>query len=93
MIIMNVDVVVIQESKLGVNRRTLTFVGYVVVIKDRVNGRRSRERIGGCLIMVIKKDLVYKELNGWKGNTTEGMRVAIDVSRNERIIITNVFEG
>ena len=91
MIRKNVNVAVIQQGKLGGNRRTLTFVGYVVVRKDRVNGRRSRERIGGCLIMVIKKDLVYKELNGWKGNTTEGMRVVIDVSKNERIIITNVY--
>ena len=91
MIRMNVNVAVIQQSKLGVNRRTLTFAGYVVVRKDRVNGRRSRERMGGGLITVIKKDLVYKELNGWKGKTTEGMRVAIDVSKNERIIITNVY--
>ena len=59
---MNVDVAVIQESKIGVNRRAPTFVGYVVVRKDRLNGRRSRERMVGGLINVIKKDLVYKEL-------------------------------
>ena len=53
---MNVDVAVIQESKLGVNRRTPMFAGYVVVRKDRVNGRRSRERMGGDLVTVIKKD-------------------------------------
>ena len=44
MIRMNVNVADIQQSKLGVNRKT-----------------------------------------------TEGMRVAIDVSRNKRIIITNVY--
>ena len=91
MIRMNVDVAVIQESKLGVNRTNANFAGYLVVRKDRINGRKSRERMGGGLITVIKKDLVYKELNGWKGKTSEGMRVAIDVSRNERVIITNVY--
>ena len=46
---------VIQECKLGANRRTPTFVGYVVVRKDIVNGRRSREIMGGGLITVIKR--------------------------------------
>ena len=44
------------------NRRAPTFAGYVVVRKDRLNEGRNRERMGGGLINVIKKDLVYKEL-------------------------------
>ena len=35
MIRMNVDVAVIQESKLGANRRTPMFVGYVVVRREK----------------------------------------------------------
>ena len=49
----HVDEAVIQESKIGVNRRAPTFAGYVVVRKDRLNERRSRERMGGGLINVI----------------------------------------
>ena len=37
------------------------------------------------MVTFMKKDL------GWKGMKTEGMMVAIDGSRNERIIITNVY--
>ena len=51
MIRMNVHLAMIQKSKLGVNRRT-PMVGYVVVRKDIVNARRSRERIGGGLVTV-----------------------------------------
>ena len=43
----------IQESKSGGNIRTPMVVGYVVVRKDIVNGRESREIMGGGLVTVI----------------------------------------
>ena len=84
-----VDVACVQESKVG--ERTPVFVGYAVVKKERKVLRKAEEMRGGGLITLVRKGIPFRRLSGWKGKTTEGLSVAVDMSRRERLIVTNVY--
>ena len=85
-----VGVAMVQESKLGEKSKTPVFEGYTVVRKDRVVIRRGEEMKGGGLLTLIRKDLPFGWLHGWKGESTEGLSVAVDLNRKERVVLTNV---
>ena len=86
-----VDVAVIQESKLGEKHKTPVFAGYTVVRRDREVVRRSRMGKGGGLLTLVKKDVPFSRRRDWRGRTTEGLQVYIDVSRGHRLLLTNVY--
>ena len=88
---LKVGVALVQESKLGERSKTPVFEGYSVVRKDRTVIRRGEEMTGGGLLTLVRKDIPFRRLHGWKGTTTEGLSVAVDVSRKERLILTNVY--
>ena len=87
----DVDVVVIQETKLSSKSVTPTLRGYTAVRKDRVVTRKGEEMKGGGLLTYIKRCIPFKRLQGWKGGSMEGLRVVIDGSRRQRYTITNVY--
>ncbi|PAA87688.1 hypothetical protein BOX15_Mlig033504g5 [Macrostomum lignano] len=88
---LDVDVAVLQESKLSEASETPRFRGYTTVRKDRREIRRSERARGGGLITLIKHNIPFKRLTAWKGNITEGLRTIVDISKKERIVITNVY--
>ncbi|MEL7306976.1 MAG: reverse transcriptase domain-containing protein [Pseudomonadota bacterium] len=87
----DVDVAVIQETKLGNKTKTPVIQGYTAVRKDRVVVRRGEEMKGGGLLTYIKREIPFRRLQGWKGGTTEGLSVVVDCDRRDRLTITNVY--
>jgi hypothetical protein len=88
---LRIDIAVIQESKLGKRSRTPVFEGFTTVRKDRKVWRKGEERKGGGVLTLVRRNLVFRKLGSWKGTTTEGLSVAVDVSRKERVVVTNVY--
>lgn len=85
------DIVIIQETKLRQSQKTPLFTGYTTVRKDRKYIRKDEDRKGGGLITLVKKNIPYRRLRGWKGKTTEGLSLLINMSTKQRIRVTNVY--
>ena len=88
---LKIDVATIQESKLSDRSSTPQWERYTTIRKDRQLMRKGTEMKGGGLLTLVKKDIPYRRLSGWKGGTTEGLRVAVDTNRREKITITNIY--
>ena len=68
-----IDVAMIQESKLSGKSKDLVIDGYVKVTKDKVYGRSKKDVFGGGLITLVRRNLPFERVIGWKGKTTEGL--------------------
>ena len=85
------DVVLIQETKLRDKQKTPIFNGYTSVRKDRKYMLKDNDRKGGGLLTLIKKEVPFRRKRGWKGTTTEGLRVKVWLNNNEPLNITQVY--
>jgi hypothetical protein len=85
---MEIDVAVIQETKLRRNNATPKFEGYATIRHDRAN-----EKQGGGLLSLVKNDLSYEAKPEWNSEAqgTEWSRFRVRVGRQRWITITNVY--
>jgi len=88
----DIDIAVIQETKLGEKSGTPIIKGYTTIRKDRVVLRKSESRKGGGLMILVKKDIPVRRLRGWKGGTTEGLRVKVYANKQDSINILNICQ-
>ena len=86
-----IDVVAIQEMKLMKTSRNPKIAGFTCVRKDRMVVRTRAVSKGGGLAIFVKENIPMRRLKGWKGESTEGLSVAIDVSSKERLVIINIY--
>jgi ribonuclease HI len=85
-----VDVVLIQETKLGSEDRTPKLPGFAVARRDRPSGRR-----GGGLLTYVKVDLPFREVaayqEGTEAGSLEALSVEILTGRRQRYTVVNVY--
>ena len=81
----DIDVCMIQETKLRIGDPTPRIPGYAVLRDDR------KALYGGGLITYIKETLIYERIGYRTKNTTECMSFRVKLSRNKWIQLTNVY--
>ena len=83
---LNIDVCLIQESKLTQGSIAPHFSGYKSIRSDRKVTKK-----GGGLLSLIKETLVVEKVHeGWKGGT-EAHTFRVRMARNKWLTITNVY--
>ena len=82
---MNLDAVMIQETKYGENSKTPTIPGYTPMRADRIN------KDGGGLISYIKSSLCYQKLKDQSKDGTEVSTFKVKLSRNKWTKLSNVY--
>ena len=86
----DVDVVLIQESKLGPEDQTPNLPGFAVARRDRLTGPR-----GGGLLTFVRENLPFREVSAYRdgaeGGTLEALSVEILTGRRQRYTIVNVY--
>ena len=82
----DIDICLIQESKLSENSRTPRFQGYVGIRADR-----KLKNIGGGLLTLIKSSLIYETLDPVAIEGTETQSVRVKMDKKNWIYITNVY--
>ena len=85
------DIILIQETKLRPKQRTPQFKGFTTVRKDHKYIRKDEDRKGGGLLTLIKEDIPYRRIQGWRGKVTEGLVVYINTDSKNKMKITNVY--
>ena len=91
-----IDIFLLQETKLIKNDRPPRFPGYTIERKDRVQPKGKEKDRGGGLLMGIKNTIPYKYLNkmkigGIKDHITEAQTIEIPTTNKQKIRITNVY--
>ena len=81
----DIDVCMIQETKLRIGDPTPRIPGYAVLRDDR------KALYGGGLITYIKETLIYERIGYRTKNATECMSFRVKLSRNKWIQLTNVY--
>ena len=81
----DIDLCLIQETKLRKVDRTPRIKGYSTVREDRVGGT------GGGLVTLISQHIAYEKLPGIQKDGTEVLKVKIKLSRSKWIILSNVY--
>ena len=83
---LNIDVCLIQESKLTQGSTAPHFSGYKSIRSDRKVTKK-----GGGLLSLIKESLVFEKVHeGWKGGT-EAHTFRVRMTSNKWLTITNVY--
>ena len=83
---LNIDVCLIQESKLTRGSIAPYFPGYKSIRSDRKVTKK-----GGGLLSLIKESLVFEKVHeGWKGGT-EAHTFKVRLTRSKWVTITNVY--
>ena len=86
----DVDVVLVQESKLCSDERTPNLPGFAVARKDRPTGPR-----GGGLLTFVRGSLSFREVvafrEGEAPGTLEALAVEILTGRKQRFTVVNVY--
>ena len=54
-------------------------------------GRSKKDVFGGGLITLVRRNLPFERIIGWKGKTTEGLKIRLVVSSTESWMLTNVY--
>ena len=90
----NIDVFVLQETKLIKNDRSPRIPGYTIIRKDRQQPKGKERNRGGGLITGIRDTIPYKHVNieirGAMDRLTEWLTVEIP-TRKGKVRITNVY--
>ena len=90
----NIDVFVLQETKLIKNDRSPRIPGYTIIRKDRQQPKGKERNRGGGLITGIRDTIPYKhaniEIRGAMDRLTEWLTVEIP-TRKGKMRITNVY--
>jgi ribonuclease HI len=86
----DVDVAILQETKLGINDPTPRIEGYVAVRKDR-KGSGTVHRRGGGLITYLKKDIPHWTEDIPTSSVAEIQLVHVPISERENISIANIY--
>ena len=81
----DIDICLIQETKLSENSRTPRFEGYVCVRADR-----KQKNTGGGLLTLLKSTLIYEPLDSVAIEGTETQSVRVRMDKKNWIYITNV---
>ena len=86
-----VNVLMIQETKLGVADRTPNLLGFTAVRRDRKGSGAYRSR-GGGLIMYIRNDLFFwpQNLGNLKGSV-EAQAIRVPMTRTRSLVLVNLY--
>ena len=84
---LEVDVVLIQETKLTEKSRTPRLHGYTAVRQDRPNA----EFPGGGLLTYVKDDIAFRKIGGAKNGSTEALSISIQQNVGKWLDITNLY--
>jgi endonuclease/exonuclease/phosphatase family metal-dependent hydrolase len=90
----DIDVVVLQESKLLEKNRTPQFQGYSAIRRDRHAEGGTGERRGGGLLTYVKEDIPFSAVELSEapvGSLLERLCVEIRAGQEGRLRITNVY--
>ena len=82
-----IDVVLIQETKLTVNKPTPAIKGFTPVRADRPNS----EFPGGGLLTYVKHNIAYRKIGSAKTGNVEAVSVSIQQKARKWLDITNVY--
>ena len=82
----DIDICLIQESKLSENSRTPRFEGYVTIRADR-----KLKNVGGGLLTLIRSSLIYETIDPVSIEGTETLSVRVKMDKKNWIYITNVY--
>ena len=81
----DIDLAMIQESKLGKGQRTPHIKGYIAMREDRQGAH------GGGLINYIRDSLVFEMVYRREKTATETMTIRIRMGRKKWITATNAY--
>ena len=84
---LEIDVVLIQETKLTDKSRTPKLYGYTAIRQDRPNA----EFPGGGLLTYIKDDIAFRKIGGAKNGSTEVLSISIQQNVDKWLDITNLY--
>ena len=91
----NIDVFLIQETKLITTDKLPNVPGYTVLRQDRTQRIGNEDNRGGGLITGIRHDTPYKEVNldirKAPDKHTECMTVEIPIAPHKKLRLTNVY--
>ena len=82
----DIDIVLVQETKLKESSRTPKFEGYTCIRADR-----KLKNPGGGLLIIIKSSLVYERLDATSIDATESQSIKVRMDKRNWIYITNVY--
>ena len=81
----DIDICLIQESKLRKVDRTPHIKGYSSIREDRVAGT------GGGLLTLIRQTIAYEKIPGIQKDGTEVLKVKIKLTRSKWLTLSNVY--
>ena len=82
----DIDICLIQETKLKKGARDPKLEGYECIRADR-----KLKNAGGGLLILIKKTLVFEELDAVAIEATESLSIKVRMDKRNWIYITNVY--
>ena len=82
----DIDICLVQETKLTEKSRTPKFEGYTCIRADR-----NLKNAGGGLLTIIKTSLVYEKLDSTAIDATESQSIKVRMDKRNWIYITNVY--
>ena len=85
-----IDIIALQETKLGRDDPTLVFNGFDAVRRDRP-GSGARFARGGGLLTYIKKGIPYSEVPAAQQVPLEKLHVTIPTTCRQHLTIANVY--
>ena len=92
---MNVDIFLIQETKLVKKDKTPTFPGYTILRKDRRQFKGKENNRGGGLLIGVKEKTPFRQakidLRGGGDEITESLTIEIPRSDGQKLRVTNVY--
>ena len=91
----NIDIFLIQETKLITKDKTPSIKGYTITRKDRKQRKGSDNNRGGGLMIGIRNTIPYREIKlnikEDDDDITEAMTIEIQIKNKRKIRITNVY--
>ena len=86
----SIDIIALQETKLGRNDQTPVLNGFDAVGRDR-SGSGARFARGGGLLTYIKKGIPYSEVPSAQQGPLEKLHVTIPTTRRQHLTIANAY--
>ena len=92
----DIDIFLIQETKLIKSDKTPKIPGYTIERKDRVQPKGKEKDRGGGLISGVRKTIPYKSIDkfnvrGVKDHITEALTIEIPTKDKQKVRITNIY--